>query len=171
MDSHEITEKINPNEGANVVFIESSSNKECVTMQRSEHGLCVGARVTTFIGALDAEHFYATLSVSPLMYRYTNESTGCKTSTCQPEPSKGIRINVCGTAKHNIYSKYVGEKHLEISKGMPTSRFESVEDAIEAIEAEFNRIFGDPWTLKHWCADETWEEYKKELLEDYGSKK
>ena len=168
MYSNELTEKIDPNKGVNIIF-KDSYGRECITLPRSEWNLHVGAKVTTWVGALNAKHFYASFTVGPLVYRYMDENNGYMSSTCQPKDSEGIRIDVCVPAKENIYGYNIFEKSiLEVSKGLPTIRFENIEDVIEAIEMEFERLFGDPWELKESCTTNSWKEYKRELLEDYG---
>lgn len=65
-----------------------------------------------------------------------------------------------------------GKKCITLSRTLEkeqlTGRFTNVEDCIEAVEAVFDKIFGPPWVLYQGCTTTTWEEYKAELLADYG---
>ena len=141
---------------------------DAVTLPRSDFN--VGANVTSYRGiTLGASHFYASLNISSLNCKIIGDDSGETFSgNQQPEETQGKRIDVFGIAPKNVYGEYLGRKSIEIRKGYPTTRFNSIEECIEAVESTFENEFDYRWKLVEDCTDTPWEEYKKELIEDYG---
>ena len=142
---------------------------EAVTLPRSDFN--VGVNVTSWRGiTLGASHFYASLNISSLNCKIIGDDSGETFSgNQQPEETQGKRIDVFGIAPKNVYGEYLGRKSIEIRKGHPTTRFNSIEECIEAIESTFENEFDHRWKLIEDCTDTPWEEYKKELIEDYST--
>jgi len=168
MKDYEITEKIDPHKGAGIEF--EHNGKQCITLHRTE--MDVGVRITTYAGIVGyASHFYASFEV-PSLSCVVIDSDGKEKfwTNIQPHESDSYVIEITKQADKPIYSENFGKRITEVKRGERTRRFDSVYEVIEAIESSFNKIFGEPWKLYMCYTDTTWEEYKKELLEDYGSK-
>lgn len=141
---------------------------DAVTLPRSDFN--VGVKITSWRGiTLGASHFYASLNTSSLNCKIIGDDSGETFSgNQQPEETQGKRIDVFGIAPKNIYGECLGRKSIETRKGYPTTRFNSIEECIEAVESTFENEFDYRWKLVEDCTDTPWEEYKKELIEDYG---
>lgn len=173
-DSYELTEKFDPNEGVGLKFnasFDGISGEQCITVPRTEYGLQVSSNVSTFVGTSpEAVHFYASLNVEGLYYYQLSDPTkSLQSSNVQPKNTQFFKVDIYVPAKKDVYSFCMGEDRLMAAKGEPTHQFDTIEECIEAIELEFNRLFGEPWILGSNSSD-TWEEYKKELLSDYSEK-
>jgi hypothetical protein len=159
---------ISPEQGVGIVF-EYNGNK-CITLPRTrKYDLYVQVNVHTFKGSVVfAEHFYASLNVSNLSCKIIGDkSDRMFISNMQPEESKFKRIDIFAPAMGNIYGESFGVRELEIRKGCPTIRFESIKDCIEAIESTFKEEFsGEPWVLSG-SNYEPWEEAKLQLIKLY----
>ena len=172
MYSTRITEKINPDKGAGVIF--QTNNGEAVTLPRStERDFKVAVRVTSFAGTNPfAVHVYGSLRCRDLKCQHI-ASKEKFTSVNQPEESQCKTIEITKIATKTIYSKLAigqdSEARIEVAAGQHTMRFYSIYELIDAIESEFNRLFGgEPWVLYYDELDMSWEEYKKELIKLYA---
>ena len=144
---------------------------DAVTITRTNFN--VGVHVSSWRGiTLGASHFYASLNVSGLNCKIIGDNSGeTFHGNQQPEETQGKRIDAVGIAPKNVYGEYLGRKSIEIRKGYPTTRFNSIEECIEAVESTFQNEFNHQWKLIEDCTDTQWEEYKKELIEDYSTRK
>ena len=142
---------------------------DAVTLPRTNFN--VGVCVTSWNGiTLDASHFYASLNVSCLNCKIIGDDSGETFSgNQQPEETQHKRIDAIGIAPKNVYGEYFGRNSIEVRKGDPTTRFNSIEECIEAVESTFENEFDQRWKLVEDCTDTPWEKYKKELIEDYGA--
>ena len=143
---------------------------DATTLPRTDFN--VGVKITSWKGiTLGASHFYASLNTSSLNCKIIGDDSGETFSgNQQPEETQSKRIDVFGIATENVYDEYLGRMSIEIRKGDPTTRFNSIEECIEAVESTFENKFDQRWKLIEDCTDTTWEEYKKELIEDYGAR-
>ena len=142
---------------------------DAVTLPRSNFN--VGVNVTSYRGiTLGASHFYASLNISSLNCKIIGDDSGeIFSGNQQPEETQSKRIDVFGIAPENVYDEYLGRMSIEIRKGDPTTRFDSIEECIEAVESTFENEFDHRWKLVEDCTDASWEKYKKELVEDYST--
>lgn len=135
----------------------------------------IGVKITSWKGIVfDASHFYASLNISSLDCKIIGDESGQTFSgNQQPEETQSKRIDVFGIATKNVYGKYFEKNSIEIRKGYPTTRFNSIEECIEAVELTFKTDFNEKWKLVESYTDIPWKEYKQELIEDHstGSKK
>jgi hypothetical protein len=166
MYSYAINEKIDPNAGANLTF--KVDKNQCITLPRNEAGLRVGVTITTFSGFHAwAKHYYASFNITSLRCQIKGAKSTFVISK-QPKESQGYRIDIAIPAKKNIYSMASKKAIIEIKEGEITQRFDSISDVIEAVESEFNRLFGEPWVLCEQYTDNTWNEYVNDLKMLYG---
>ena len=142
---------------------------DAVTLPRSNFN--VGVNVTSWRGiTLGASHFYASLNISSLNCKINGDDSGeIFSGNQQPEETQAKRIDVFGIATENVYGEYLGRNSIEIRKGDLTTRFNSIEECIEAVESTFENEFDHRWKLIEDCTGTPWEEYKKELIEDYST--
>ena len=158
-----------PEQGVGIEF--ENNGKKCITLPRtSEFDFGVCASVFTYAGnVMLAKHFYASLHISDLKCKIIgdkSDSTFC--SNMQPEESTFKRIDVKYKSPVNVYNDKFGVKSLEVRKGCPTSRFDTIEECIEAIESTFtNKCGGEPWILVDDNYD-SWEEAKERLMKQYS---
>lgn len=162
--------KISPNKGVGIVF--DYDGKKCITLPRtSDYSLEVDAEITTYAGLVwYAIHFYASLRVHDLRCKVIDDdSDKIFCSNMQPKESLFNRIDVTAISKQDIYTENEnGRKIIDVKKGYETSRFDNIEDCIEAIESTFNEMFDEPWVLKRSCREESWEESKRKTIEFYN---
>ena len=144
---------------------------DAVTLPRTDFN--VGVHVSSWKGiTLGASHFYASLNISSLNCKIIGDDSGETFSgNQQPEKTQRKRIDAIGIAPKNVYGEYMGRNSIEVRKGDLTTRFNSIEECIEAVESTFENEFNQQWKLVEDCTDTSWEEYKKELIEDYSTKK
>jgi len=160
---------ISPEQGVGIEF--EQQGKKCITLPRTskyEFGVC--ASVHTYNGAvMFATHFYASLHIPDLNCKIIDaKDDRTFTSNMQPEESLFKRIDVKHPAPANLYGETFGVKALEVRKGQPTSRFNSIEECIEAIESTFTNECGcEPWILVDDNYD-SWEEAKERLIKLYS---
>lgn len=165
-------EKISPDKGVGIVF--EYRDKECITLPRTgDYDLEVDAEITTYAGLVwYAVHFYASLRVHDLRCKVVDDDLNkVFNSNMQPKESSFSRIDVTTVAKQDIYTEDEnGKKIIDVKKGWETSIFDNIEDCIEAIESTFNEMFGEPWILKRYCRDESWEESKRKTIKFYNER-
>ena len=160
---------ISPHQGVGILF--EHDGKKCITLPRTDKfGLGVTASIHTYESAvMFSKHFYASLHISSLDCKIVDDESGNTfTSNMQPEESLFDRIDVKYPAPINIYGEIFGVKSLDVRKGCPTSRFDSIEECIKAIEITFKReCGGEPWILVDDNYD-SWEEAKARFIEIYS---
>lgn len=158
---------ISPDKGVGIKF--EYNGDKCITLPRTGFDLDVRAEVFSYIGqCFNAVHFYASLHISDLSCIIIGEKTDRTfSSNIQPKESSFRRIDVLAPAKQDTYSTTYGRKWLDVGKGCPTSRFDNIEDCIEAVELTFRENF-DPesWVLSG-SNHEPWDEAKAELIKEY----
>ncbi|MCK4666911.1 hypothetical protein KAU33_09190 [Candidatus Dependentiae bacterium] len=158
---------ISPDEGAGIEF--EYDGDKCITLSRTDLGLYVRAEVFSYIGqCANAVHYYASLHISDLSCKIIGDESGeTFSSNVQPKKSSFRRIDVSAPAAQDIYSTTYGRKWLDAKKGCLTSRFDSIEDCIEAVELTFRENF-DPelWVLSG-RNHEPWDKAKAELIKEY----
>jgi hypothetical protein len=119
----------------------------------------VYVNVTSFQGFGFANHVYATLRVPRLI-------CNSKLIRVYKEFKMDVKYPAPRLIKH-------GNK-VDVTKGSLTSRFDSIESLIIAVESHFNQIFGEPWELQsydnyfRYTDLETWETTKSLLRSIYG---
>lgn len=159
---------ISPEQGVGIEF--EYDGDKCITLPRSDFGLDVRVELLTYIGqCFNAVHYYASLHISGLSCKIIGDKPDRTfSSNTQPEESSFRRIDVTAPATQDIYSTTYGRKWLDVRKGFPTSRFDSIEDCIEAVELTFRENF-DPesWVLSG-SNHEPWEEVKIKLIKEYS---
>ena len=169
MYSTRVEEKINPNKGSGIVF--QTRKGEAITLSRTGRDLRVGVRVTSFEGNPFASHYYGSLYYPDLTCKMIDSEELFNTSN-QPEESRVHLIKVSRITNKPIISRtdigFGVEARTEVGLGQHTVRFNSIHELIEAIESEFNRLFGEPWVLYDYNTDRPWDEYKVELLNFYA---
>lgn len=158
-----------PEHGVGIVF--EQYGKKCITLPRtSKYQLGVCASVFTYTSnVIFAKHFYASLHISNLDCKIVGDETDSTfSSNMQPEESIFNRIDVKYKSPVNVYGETFGVKTLEVRKGCPTSRFDTIEECIETVESTFiEECGGEPWILVDDNYD-SWEEAKERLMEQYG---
>lgn len=161
---------ISPEQGVGIEF--EYDGDKCITLPRSDFGLYVRAEVFSYIGqCANAIHYYASLHISDLSCKIIgNESDETFSSNVQPKKSSFKRIDVYAPAKQDIYSTAYGRKWLDVRMGCPTSRFDSIEECIEAVELTFRENF-DPelWVLSG-SNHKPWDKTKAELIKFHNEK-
>lgn len=160
---------ISPEQGVGIEF-ENNGNK-CITLPRtSKFQLGVTASVYTYAGnVMFATHFYASLHISDLDCEIIGDDSGKKfSSNTQPKESMFKRIDVKRIMPTNIYNEKFGVKFLDTGKGCLTTRFDSIEETVEAIESTFiDKCGGEPWILVNDSYD-PWEEAKARFIKLYS---
>lgn len=166
MYTSDINEKIDPSYGTGLWF--KRDGKRLKTPEvRSKYSLEIGIEVSSFIGTcVDAKHMYASFHVPSVPCIDSLGKTYFNSS--QPKESHSFRIDIDYVTDSAIYSEVRLTRCKICRPGDKTIRFESIEKLIEVVESEFERIFGEPWILKESCTDNSWKNYKKELIEEYG---
>lgn len=144
--------------------------RKCITLPREtiyNFGVC--ASVTTYMDSVAfASHFYATLHFPTLSCKIIDDYSG-KTFVCntQPPESKIDSIEVKHVAPNPIYGETYGIKTLEVGRGVTTSRFDSIEECLSAIESTFTKsVGGNPWVLVDDNYD-SWEKAKSRYIKFY----
>jgi len=155
---------ISPDKGVGIEF-EYSGDKS-ITLPRTGFDLHVRAEVFSYIGqCANAVHYYASLHISDLSCKVIgDESDMTFSSNVQPKESSFKRIDVLAPAKQDIYSTSFGRKCLDVKRGCPTSRFDTIEDCIEAVELAFRENFDPEYWVLSSSNHEPWEKAKAELI-------
>lgn len=162
---------ISPEQGVGIEF--ETDGKRYITLPRTGmFDLHASVVITSYIGVVAwAKHFSASIHISGLSCKLVgDESNNRFRSSAQPKESKFDRIDVTMPAPHNVYCDDfefgVDKTKLQIRKGCPTSRFDSLEECFEAVELTFEKKLGAPWILS---SDnyEPWEETKINLTKLY----
>ena len=165
---------ISPEQGVGIEF--ENNGKKCITLPRtSVYDFGVTVNVYTYADNLIfAKHFYASLHISDVKCKIIDDKSDMTfTSNTQPKESLFERIDVKYKSPVDVYSEDVygetfGAKTIEVRKGCPTSRFDTIEDCVEAIESTFiKECGGEPWILVDDNYD-SWEEAKERLIKLYS---
>lgn len=162
--------KISPDKGVGIIF--EYRGKECITLPRTgDYDLEVDAEIVTYAGLVwYATHFSASLRIHDLKCKIVDDdSDKIFESNMQPKESLFRRIDVKAPAKKDWYEdKEHDKKFLVLRKGDYVTRFDNIEDCIEAIELTFDNVFSEPWILKRAHRDASWEESKRKTIKFYN---
>jgi len=160
---------ISPEQGVGIEF--ENNGRRCITLPRNGiFDLNIQANIHTYIGGVwYATHFYASLHIPNLSCKIIGDTSDATfNSNVQPEESRFDRIDVTYPAPANIYGDNFVVKCLEIRKGCPTGRFDSIEECIKGIELAFKENFGGkPWILTDDNHD-SWNEKKTILIKEFS---
>ena len=161
---------ISSDQGVGIKF--KSNGINYITLPRTGFNFHIRVEVSTYIGqCIEAVHYYASLYIPSLSCKIIGDkSDKTFTSNFQPEESLFDKINVLAPAKSDVYSRTFGRKWLDVRKGSPTSRFDSIEECIEAVELTFRENFdSESWVLSG-DNHEAWDEAKIELIKLHSEK-
>jgi len=133
-------------------------------------------RIYSYIGSIGAVHYYAKLDVGSSPCEIiapdwlVDQSHVGRGGGVEPEEARGFSLEVNYPAKEDIYSTTMAYgTELVASKGELTHQFPTEADAMEAMFAEFERIFGrEDWylTRNEFDANDNRLEWKLPPLED-----
>lgn len=145
-DIHEV---IDPHLGEGESFVDDCG-ANWICLEREEFDVMMQISTWRMDGG-NAQHFYAHFWYNGLDCK--NKDTGLVLSSCsgQPEYSRHTKIQVQYPAKKRMIGEALGgRKFVECEVGEPTYRFDTIEECIEQVRAEFDRIFGNgKWILRY----------------------
>lgn len=160
--SHEINETLPVNFGVGVEWKMRDGSKLITILKKKPR--TVYGEVSNFKGwSFGAVHYYGYLKFSQLDSKFIKVSDDEKKYGYKDGDISGIwcgeypiiadahTIEVTHTATEDIYRISMfddkGNKKPDYEKGEPTPLFNSRKEVIDAVRSEFQRIFGEGWTL------------------------